>query len=329
MSERNEKTGLVGAVRQKAIGFPDLANMERHGKREDASGQQRRVRDTAPLVYGSLDLAKARKAHMEGVKQSGRSACVHALIQFPTGLLDGANEEHQRAMLVHAVEFLNHYHGGDAVFSARLDRDEKGRHTVDAFLLPRYDFHYKDGRTVKKASVSKFSKAEAKRRFGRDDRRSQGSALQDAFYEHLRDEMRLDGVLPPEQKKVTAKDRLEPEEHGLRKDRQRLQDNARKLSQADRVARKRNKDQSTENEARRQKLAKKEAALIAGQKELAAERSAFEKFSSGRAAALEQQEANVRRDAKTVRNIRIASGQGVSRALNRVLEQAFESQDVR
>lgn len=87
MKEQNERTGFVGAVRQKAIGFPDLANMERHGKREDASGQQRRIRDAEPLVYGSLDLMEARREHMHGVKQSGRSACIHALVQFPTGLV--------------------------------------------------------------------------------------------------------------------------------------------------------------------------------------------------------------------------------------------------
>ena len=266
---------------------------------------------------------------MEGVRQSGRSACLHALVQFPTGLLDGANEDHQKAMLGHAVDFLNHYHGGDAVFAARLDRDEKGRHTVDAFLLPRYDFHYKDGRTVKKASVSKFSKAEAKRRFGRDDRRSQGSALQDAFFEHLRDEMQLDGVLPPERKKTTAKDRVEPEVYGLRKDRQRLHETVRTLSQADRVARRRNKSQSAENKAEALRLAKANASLAAEQKKLEADRSAFKKFSVNQAAALVQKEANVRRDAKTVRNVRIASGQGVSRSLNRILDQGFESQDVR
>lgn len=329
MKNQNDRVGLVGAVRQKAIAFPDLANMERHGKREDVSGQQRRVRDAEPLVYGSLDLRDARKAHMEGVKQSGRSACVHALVQFPTGLLDGANEDHQKAMLGHAVEFLNRYHGGDAVFAARLDRDEKGRHTIDAFLLPRYDFHYKDGRTVKKASVSKFSKAEAKRRFGRDDRRSQGSSLQDAFFEHLRDEMQLDGVLPPERKKTSTKDRVEPEVYGLRKDRQRLQENARTLFHADRVARKRNKDQLALNRAEAERLAKTKAELTAGQKELAADQSAFEKHSATRTAALDKKEASVRRDAKTVRNVRVASGQGVSRSLSRILDQGFESQDVR
>jgi len=329
MKSVSERTGLVGAVRQKAIGFPDLANMERHGKREDVSGQQRRVRDAEPLVYGSLDLSEARIAHMEGVRQSGRAACIHALVQFPTGLLDGANEDHQKAMLGHAVEFLNRYHGGDAVFSARLDRDEKGRHTVDAFLLPRYDFHYKDGRTVKKASVSKFSKAEAKRRFGRDDRRSQGSALQDAFFEHLRDEMQLAGVLPPARKKTSTKDRVEPEVYGLRYDQQRLHEHARRLSKADRIARKRNKDHLAQNRSEAERLAKAKETLVAEQQKLPANQSAFEKHTTARTAALDKKEASIRRDAKTVRNVRIASRQGVSRSLNRILDQGFESQEVR
>jgi len=329
MSRGDEKAGRVGAVRQKAIGFPDLANMERHGKREDASGQQRRVRNVAPLVYGTLDLAEARREHMEGVKQSGRCACIHALVQFPTGLLDGSDEAHQRVMLHNAVEFLNRYHGGDAVFAARLDRDEKGRHTVDAFLLPRYDFQYKDGRRVKKASVSKFSKVHAKRRFGRDDRRSQGSALQDAFFEHLRDTMRLQDVMPPKRKKLTTKDRVEPEVFGIRKDRQELHETSRRLVNADRVARQRIKDQEAENEAKARRIAKKEAALTSAQKQLAAERSAREEALAKRSSALDQREAAVRRDAKTVRNVLILSGQGISRSLNRILDAAFESQEER
>lgn len=326
-----------------------MVRMEKHGKREDQSSQTRRVRDDAPLVYGTLDLATARAKHMEGVTQSGKTACVHALVQFPTNLINGADEEHQHRMLDHAVLFLNELHGGDAVFAARLDRDEKGRHAVDAFLMPKYDFHYKDGRVVKKASPSKFSKQQARARFHmtdkrsgapvierktgkpipRDDTRAQGSALQDAFFEYLRDKMKLDGVMSPERKKFTSKDRVEPEVYGLRKDRQRLQENARQLSRADRVARKRNKDQSAVNETEAQRLAKKEAALIAGQRELAAERSSYEKSFARRSAELDQREENVRRDAKTVRNIRIASGQGACRSLSRVLEQAFESQDVR
>ena len=252
-------------------------------------------------------------------------------------------------MLYHAVRFLDGFHGGDAVFAARLDRDETGRHTVDAFLLPKYDFRYKDGRVVKKASVSKFSKAQARARYvktdkktgkaildgktgkpiPRDDTRAQGSALQDAFFEYLRDEMQLSEVMSPERKKFTAKDRVEPEEYGLRQDRERLHDNARALSKADRVARERNKQQAAQNKAQAQSLAQREAELLEGQKALSEQKSAFEQSSTRRAATLDKQEVQVRRDAKTVRNIRIASGQGVSRKLNRILDQSFETQDVR
>lgn len=347
--DKKENAGKSGAVRQQALKPSDLTRAERHGKRQDESSQKRRVRNEEPLVYGTLDLAAARLRHMEGVKQSGRTACIHALVQFPTDLIDGADKEQQKRMLDHAVRFLNDFHGGDAVFAARLDRDETGSHTVDAFLLPKYDFHYKDGLVVKKASVSKFSKEQARARYHktdkktgtaildrktgkpipRDDTRAQGSALQDAFFEYLRDEMQLSEVMPPERKKFTAKDRVEPEEYGLRKDRQRLHYNARKLSKADCVARERNKQQAAQNKAQAQSLALREAELLAGQKALLEQKSAFERSAASRAATLDKKEIQVRRDAKTVRNIRIASGQGVSRTLNRILDQSFETQDVR
>ena len=348
-NEKKQNAGRSGAVRQEALKPSDLSRAEKHGKRQDESSQKRRVRDEEPLFYGTLDLAAARATHMEGVKQSGRTACIHALVQFPTDLIDGTDKEQQQRMLDHAVTFLNEFHGGDAVFAARLDRDETGRHTVDAFLLPKYDFRYKDGRVIKKASVSKFSKEQARKRYvktdkntgkaildrktgkpiPRDDTRAQGSALQDAFFEYLRYEMQLSEIMPPERKKFTAKDRVEPEEYGLRKDRERLHDSARALSKADRVARERNKQQAAQNKAQARSLAQRETELLAGQKTLSEQKSAFEKSSARRAATLDKQEFQVRRDAKTVRNIRIASGQGVSRKLNRILDQSFETQDVR
>ncbi len=276
---QRENLGKAGAVRQSALKASDLARAEKHGKREDESSQIRKVRSEEPLVYGSLDLAAARAEHMEGVRQSGRTACIHALVQFPTDLIDGKDPEKQRQMLDHTVRFLNDFHGGDAVFSARLDRDEKGRHTVDAFLMPKYDYHYRDGRVLKKASVSKFSKEHARARYHktdketgepvlddktgkpipRDDTRAQGSALQDAFFEYLRDEMGLDGVMPPERKKFTAKDRVEPEEYGLRKDRQKLEESARKLAKANQIARKRNQQKSDENAAEAKRLMAEQA----------------------------------------------------------------------
>lgn len=348
-NDKKQNAGKSGAVRQEALKSSGLSRAEKHGKRQDESSQKRRVRDEEPLVYGTLDLTAARARHMDGVKQSGRTACIHALVQFPTDLIDGTAKAQQQRMLDHAVTFLNEFHGGDAVFAARLDRDETGRHTVDAFLLPKYDFRYKDGRVVKKASVSKFSKEQASKRYvktdkktgkalidrktgkpiPRDDTRAQGSALQDAFFEYLRGEMQLSEVMPPERKKFTARDRVEPEEYGLRKDRERLHDNARALSKADRVARERNKQEAARNKAQAQSLAQREAELLAGQKALSEQKSAFEQFSARRAATLDKQEVQVRRDAKTVRNIRIASGHGVSRKLNLILDQSFESQDVR
>lgn len=216
--------GRTGAIRQKAIDHATLAAMENHGKRQDASGQSRRVRDEPPLVYGTLDLREAREAHLEGVvRQAGsRSACLHAVVQFPTGLVPADNPKAQEWMLQEAVGFMDDFHGGGAVFAARLDRDEAGRHTVDVFLMPTYDRTTKDGRTERRASVSRFSKQAAKARFGTDDRRAQGSALQAAWHEHLTATGRLKGLEPPTPKATTTRDRLEPEVYGLRQDEARV-----------------------------------------------------------------------------------------------------------
>jgi hypothetical protein len=140
------------------------------------------------------------------------------LVQWPTDV--PISERKNQLMLDHAVKFANRYHGGDAVFAARLDRDEQGQHTVDVFLMPRHDFTYKDGRIQKRASVSKHSKEHAKARFGKDDPRSQGKALQAAWHEYLRDEVGLgEWVKPPTPKQSRTKDRLEPEELALKRKR--------------------------------------------------------------------------------------------------------------
>jgi hypothetical protein len=226
-----QSSGRVGAIRQKALKAVDLANMERHGKREDESGKRRRVREAEPLVACGLDLRDLRRDWMDGVQQQGNTAALHAFVQYPTELIDAKSKDQQERMLRHAVRFMNDFHGGDAVFAARLDRDEKGRHGVDVFMMPRHDFRYKNGSLVKRSSVSKHTKAEAQRRYGKQDRRSQGSALQDAWFEYLRDEMRLD-VLRPQRKKATAADRVEPEKYGLERDKQTFNAEARKRALA-------------------------------------------------------------------------------------------------
>lgn len=251
--------GRTGAIRQQAIDHATLAAMEHHGKRQDASGQSRRVRDEPPLVYGTLDLREAREAHLEGVvRQAGsRSACLHAVVQFPTGLVPADNPKAQEWMLQEAVGFMDDFHGGGAVFAARLDRDEAGRHTVDVFLMPTYDRTTKDGRTERRASVSRFSKQAAKARFGTDDRRAQGSALQAAWHEHLTATGRLSGLEPPTPKAATTRDRLEPEAYGLRQDEARIDAAKKRMRSAQEVF----KAQSAALDAQRRDLAAREAAV--------------------------------------------------------------------
>ena len=141
------------------------------------------------------------------------------LVQFPTDIPLGPDPERtQKAMLDHAVRFANQYHGGDAVFAARLDRDEQGQHTVDVFAMPRYDFTYKDGRTIKRAAVSKFSKEQARARsealqdpgetLEPDSPIMQGRALQAAWHSISAMSAGKDGSSPRTQRR--CKDRQGP-----------------------------------------------------------------------------------------------------------------------
>jgi hypothetical protein len=218
---RQVNSGKSGAVRVQTLDATDLSAMEKHGQRTDASGQARRVSEDEPLVRGGLDLTALREKHVEGRKQQGKTKAIHALVQFPQDLIPNTAIA-QRAMLGFAVDFINDFYGGDAVFAARLDRDEKGTHKVDVFFLPRWQFQYKDGRQQERCGLGQFTKKEARKRFGKDDRRAQGSALQDAWFEYLRDEMKVPDVMPPERKKSVAKDRVEPEVYALQKDREAL-----------------------------------------------------------------------------------------------------------
>lgn len=225
--------GKSGTVRQQALTTADFNKAELHGKRLDKTGPARRVRDVPPLVHGSLDIVEAREKWMDGVSQQGQTKAIHMLIQWPTDLPFNKDdpEKTEKAMLAHSIRFANRYHGGDAVFAARMDRDEAGRHTVDVFLMPRYDFEYKDGRKQKRASVSKFSKENARSRFSElvepgedlkhpDSPIVQGRALQAAWFDYLREDCKLQWVEPPQRKKIRIKDRLEPEEIALQRSKQ-------------------------------------------------------------------------------------------------------------
>lgn len=79
------------------------------------------------------------------MNKSLKRPVLHALVQFPKEL--AINPKNEQAMLNAAVQFINASHGGNAVFAARLDRDEAGRHTVDVFFSPKYEKITKTGKS--------------------------------------------------------------------------------------------------------------------------------------------------------------------------------------
>lgn len=146
--------------------------MEAHGKRMDKSSGRRIVRNDGPLVYRGLDLADLFDSHMEGVRQNkgAKKDTLHFVIRFPPDLLDGPQigrfegnkKERQKEMLFQAVRFVNATHGGDAVYAARVDRDEAGETIVDVFVAPKYEKRTKrtkaDEAGVIWASATKFGR---------------------------------------------------------------------------------------------------------------------------------------------------------------------------
>ena len=248
--------GKSGSVRMKSLDASGLAAMGRHEKRLDYAGSKRAIRDVPPLVYSpygeGLDLEQSYAAHVEGTKRNkgGRALARHGFLQFPTDL--PITPENEQQMLDEAVAFINATHGGRAVFRARLDRDEAGRHGVDVFFAPKYEKKTRRGKLVEDwTSLSKFGKELALERFGERQKKEkrpdsglfelvfdttgkpvmercdspvfQGRALQDLWTEHLRDRMGLEWVERGKAKVGRDPDRLEPEEYKVAQERGKLE----------------------------------------------------------------------------------------------------------
>lgn len=168
----SKRTAGKGMVRCKALTMSELAAQEKHGKRLDKTSRLRVIRDDSPLVHGSLDLRALYDAHMKNVRQNAGSKrpVLHFIVRFPPELLDGpelgrfkgSKKRRQREMLVQAMSYIQSTHGGDAIFAARLDRDEEGETIVDVFAAPKYEKRTKRtqpdeaGKTW--ASATKFGK---------------------------------------------------------------------------------------------------------------------------------------------------------------------------
>lgn len=216
--------GMKASVRISSLtlggsGPKTLASMESHGKRQDRTSQARRVRDRDPLVFGSLDLRDAFDGHVDGCRMNKglKRPVMHALVQFPKQLQ--VNEASERMMLDAAIDFINSTHGGDAVFSARMDRDEEGQHSVDVFYSPKYEKRTKSRGAETWISTSKHGKelchrhrAEIERRHGGrflTGPRQVGIAMQSEFRAYLaRHGIKLDAKV---EKDHGRNDRVEPE----------------------------------------------------------------------------------------------------------------------
>ncbi|MCA0943269.1 hypothetical protein LCM28_25580 [Salipiger pacificus] len=152
---------------------------------------------------------------------------MHALVQFPPQVR--VTEKSERAMLDAAVSFINETHGGQAVFAARLDRDEAGRHSVDVFYAPCYIKTTKARGDERWISTTKHGKELCQKHRDEIIRRSAsgqfasgprqvGMAMQSELLAFLR--MRGLKLEQKSEKDYRCADRLEPEAYKTRRERE-------------------------------------------------------------------------------------------------------------
>lgn len=277
MPRNSPVSGISGSVRIQRLSGVALAAAEAHGKRLDRNGQARAIYENAPpLTTSGLDLRRLHAAHVEGAaKRKGAPEALHMVLQFPTELVNG---EDAGAMLTHANLFAQSIFGAEASFADRVDRDEKGRHVVDLFLAPKYQKLTKRGSKLA-LSTSKHLKELAATRNKAPNLRGQGQALQDAWFEYLRDRMQLH-VRRGVAKKLPGEDWQTPEELELERLREMQSGirakNQRLAEEGDRIAR--------EAELRAGKARKEAAAL---QFEVDDLRSEVQRLHRGRESAVE------------------------------------------
>lgn len=232
---------MKAAVRCESLNLAGLARAETHGKREDWIGKQRRIRDVKPLVVGGMNLVELYENHVEGARQNkgAKKPVLHFIVRFPPEVLtdDGPTPYsslnragREKLMVKQAVRFINENHGGQAVFAARLDRDEAGETVVDVFACPKYLKESKSARREPTlwTSASRFGEELARKhqehirtRLKSDSARALttpravGMALQQEFAAFFEREngVKLD---PRKLKESRAKDRIEVEEWRLR-----------------------------------------------------------------------------------------------------------------
>lgn len=230
MSSKSSVSGISGSARVQRLSAVSFSAAEAHGKRLDTIGKARAVIENAPpITTTGLDLSDLYDAHAKGAKiQKSATKALHLILQFPKDLVDG---EDGQVMLDHARAFVTSIFGPEAIFADRVDRDEKSRHVVDLFLAPRYEKVTKR-RSQTAITTSKHLKDLAAERGKAPNLRGQGQALQDAWFEYLRDQMQLN-VARGEPKQQPGDDWQTPEQLEL----ERLREERAALEQAKKTAR--------------------------------------------------------------------------------------------
>lgn len=216
MARKSPVSGRAGSVRIQRLSSVALSAAEAHGKRLDYNGKARAVYDQAPITSTGLDLNDLYDRHIQGDNTDGvgrakvhksTTKALHMLLQFPTNLIDGEDGDE---LLKHARNFAVSVFGDEAIFADRVDRDEKSRHVVDLILAPKYLKETKRG-TSYAVSTSVHLKRLAAERGKAPTLRGQGQALQDAWFDYLRDKVGLN-VERGAAKSVPGDDWLSPEE---------------------------------------------------------------------------------------------------------------------
>ncbi|RIA37082.1 hypothetical protein DFR49_2957 [Hephaestia caeni] len=226
---------LYCMARTRRLTLAALEKAEVHARRGDARSQQRRVRDVPPITWvphhtdaDHLALVERYKEHVEGAFiPRAKSKVLHLLVKFPEAVPVATTEDAERALAV-AVKFATSVFGDEAVFAARMDRDEKSLTNADLFIAPRYLKKTKNAEKIA-ISLSRHLKIMAEK-YGplpsdRNVLRAQGQALQDEFAAFLRAEGYQ--AIRGQKKQTTEDDWVSPEAFGADVDR--------KIARADRM----------------------------------------------------------------------------------------------
>jgi len=133
-------------ARLRPLNMPLLRAAETHGRRLDATAIKRKVRDEPSLTWvpdgvegDPLALPDRLADHVAGaLVPAGKTKAQHMLVKLPASVPVETREQAQAALEL-IVQFAQDTFGGAAVFSARMDRDERSLNSVDVFLAPRYE----------------------------------------------------------------------------------------------------------------------------------------------------------------------------------------------